>query len=592
MNRLEVANEIVGHNIISFDIPAIQKIYPWFQPKGKVTDTLVCSRLIWTDLMARDIKSKTKKTLLEHKLVGRHSLKAWGYRLGVLKGSFGETTDWSEYTEEMGEYCKQDVEVTVALLDLINNKNYSEEALKLEHEFATIIDKMTKHGWEFDVEAAGKLLVEIEQQKIPLLDELQEVFPPVEIVMKTPQYWRAGRPVKEGDAGIWKTYPTKGAAKKDGWKDSQITRGPNKIKSIPFNPNSGDQVAGRLIDRYGWEPVVLTEKGKASVTSDVLETLSYPEAKLLARYALLSKLTGMIANGKGAWLKYEENNRIHSYVNHNGAVTGRCTHSKPAIACIPKVGSAYGTECRSLFKVSKGRVLVGADASGIELRNLAHYMAPYDFGDYVRVILEGDVHTTNQRAAGLTTRDQAKTFIYALNYGAGDGKIGSIIGGSESEGLSLRLKFLKNLPALDELLKKLKTSLGFVPKKYKGKVYWRRPKGYTGRQYLKGLDGRHIYVEKPHVALNYLLQSAGAVIMKKATVILFNKLINQGLIWGTDFAFVGHIHDEIQTECKEQYARTIGEAAVASIKEAGEYFNFRCPLDGEWKVGSNWAETH
>ena len=215
-------------------------------------------------------------------------------------------------------------------------------------------------------------------------------------------------------------------------------------------------------------------------------------------------------------------------------------------------------------------VLIGCDASGLELRCLAHYM---NDDEYTRKLLEEDIHTVNQEAAGLPTRDNAKTFIYGFLYGAGDAKIGEIIGKGLLEGRKIKKQFLESVPALGVLKRKISNAL-------------------QNRKWLVGLDRRRLHIRSEHAALNTLLQSAGAVLMKKATVILFDKLKSLGLKPNGDFAFVAHVHDEFQVECWPEFSEVVSKEAVASIREAGEAFGFRCPLDGEAKVGSSWSETH
>jgi DNA polymerase I-like protein with 3'-5' exonuclease and polymerase domains len=307
---------------------------------------------------------------------------------------------------------------------------------------------------------------------------------------------------------------------------------------------------------------------------------------------MLSKRIGQLAEGSAAWLKLvEDDHRIHGYVNTIGTVTGRMTHSGPNVAQVPAVGAPYGAECRNLFKPRPGWKLVGCDASGLELRCLAHYMAKYDKGKYVKVILEGDIHTENQHAAELPERSQAKRFIYAFLYGAGDELLGEITvsqeeimeaknnGGNKAvkklkikHGKALRAKFLSKTPAL----KALKSRVEKVAKM---------------RGTLKGLDGRDLKVRAIYSSLNTLLQSAGALVMKKALVIMDNEMMNK-YTPGKDYEFVGNIHDEVQIECRPEIAEDIGEIARIGIVKAGKEFGFRCPLDGEFKIGESWKETH
>ena len=261
----------------------------------------------------------------------------------------------------------------------------------------------------------------------------------------------------------------------------------------------------------------------------------------------------------------EIDGRVRGYVNPIGAVTGRMTHARPNLAQVPASYSPYGTECRKLWTVEHGNFLVGMDASGLELRMLAHYM---NDPAYTREVLDGDIHTANQKSAGLPTRDQAKTFIYAFLYGAGDEKIGSIVGGTSADGKEVKRKFLDNTPALKSLRERVATA--------------------SKRGYLIGLDGRRIMVRSEHSALNTLLQGAGAIVMKKALTLLDSMARTHKY----KYKFVGNIHDEIQTEVFDMDARSFGMIAVLAIKEAGKAFNLNCPLDGEYKIGETWNETH
>ena len=352
----------------------------------------------------------------------------------------------------------------------------------------------------------------------------------------------------------------------------RLLNGELRVKKIPFNPGSRDQIAKGLISKRGWAPKDFTVEGKPKVDEAVLSKLDYPEAKKMIEYLTLSKRLGQIADGKESWIKVEKEGRIYGRVNPCGAVTSRCTHSGPNVAQVPRVGAKWGRECRSLFTVPRGYVLVGVDASGLELRCLAHYTFPFDDGQYAKEILEGDIHTANQEAAGLGNRNDAKTFIYALCYGAGDAKIGSIIGGGRNEGKAMKKRFFTKMPAL----KKIQDGIKFRLKT---------------QDFLTGIDGRRLKIRSEHSALNTLLQSAGAIAMKEATCVLHRNIRSHG--WGLDDVMqVAHIHDEIQLQVRKEIADDVGKISVQSIQESGEALGFRCPLDGEYKIGGNWAETH
>jgi len=562
---LQGASTLIGHNIIDFDIPAIQKLYPNFEPSGNIYDTIVCSRLIWADMKERDFSRVVTDPLFPKKLIGSHSLKAWGYRVGLLKGDFKESekADFSKWSQEMEDYCAQDVEVTERLWKLITSKNYSAHSLQLEHRFAKLMQLQHQHGFNFDVKAAQALYVELCKKRMEIEKTLQSVFEPDREVMKS-TLWATP------DGKVWATKKEAVAA---GYKAKDVTKGAAKIKETPFNPGSRDQISDRFIKKYGWRPLEFTPDGKPKIDEAVLNELNFAEAKPLCEYLMVSKRIGQLAEGNEAWIKMEKKGKIHGRIITNGAVTGRCTHKNPNMAQVPSVGSPYGKECRSLFIVPNGFKLVGADASGIELRCLAHYMARFDDGIYAKLLLEGDIHTANQRAAGLPTRNDAKTFIYAFLYGAGDEKIGKIIGKGVEAGKKIKSEFLKQTPALKRLKEEIDSVL-------------------SNRDWLIGLDGRQLSIRSKHAALNTLLQSAGALIMKQATICLFDALQKAGYVWGKDFSFVAHIHDEIQIQAREPIAETVGQIAVQSIKEAGRLFKFRCPLDGEFRIGNNWAETH
>lgn len=558
LERLRLADVIVGHNIQSFDIRAIQRLYPDWKPEGVVRDTLVMARMLWPDIANEDYSRLDFPT----KLAGKHSLKAWGVRLGILKGDFAEEGSWDEFTPEMADYCKQDVRVTQALWQRIEKEDPPESPVVREHDFAEIISQQERNGFAFNVEGARHLHADLLAEKDRLRRQLESMFPPEVVKMKTPSYY---------------TNPLDGRQferKKDAPSSVRtiLIAGPPRQREIPFNPGSRDQIAKGLKDRYGWEPTVFTDTGKPKVDEAVLKDLDYPEAKLMVEYLTVAKRLGQLADGDAAWMLLESDGRIYGRVNPCGAVTGRCTHSGPNVAQVPRVGAPWGERCRALFTVPMGHRLVGVDASQLELRCLAHYTFPFDDGAYTKEILSGDIHTVNQEAAGLPTRDQAKTFIYALCYGAGDEKIGKILGGGREEGKEMKATFFSRIPALKKVLDGIKYRL-------------------QTQDHLIGIDGRKLRIRSEHSALNTLLQSAGAIAMKEATCLLHRHLKSRGYL-RQEAMQVAHIHDEIQLQVREDLADDVGLLAVQSIVYAGTNLGFRCPLDGEYRTGRNWAETH
>ena len=541
---LSGASLLVGHNILKFDLPVIEKLYPEYKIEGEVFDTLLVSRLIWTNRKELDFQMKE----LPLNLAGRHSLESWGYRLGLRKGDYAKENDFSVWTPAMQTYCERDVEVTYEFFKLIEKQNYSTEAIKLEHDFARCIYLQEAHGFHFDVASAKKLYASLANRRLELEKSLVSTFP------------------------NWKKYIGTFTPKRDnktlGYKkDVPIKR----YKELTFNPNSRDHISDRLMNK-GWKPREFTPDGKPKVDESVLSKLIYPEAKLLAEHFLIQKRIGQLAEGNNAWLKLQRDGIIYGSVITNGANTGRCTHQKPNVAQTPSVGVPYGKECRSLFTVPDGFQLIGCDASGLELRCLAHYIGAFDEGSFTKQLLHGDIHTYNQKQIGLPTRDLAKRVIYGCIYGIGDTRLGAVVGKSSQEGKRIKAKLFEALPAL----KQLRDNVIIATR---------------NKKYLLGLDKRKLIPRSEHSSLNLLIQSCGALIIKMATVILHKKLKEKNYDKNI-CTMVAHVHDELQLQCKSNYADEVGKIAVQSIKDAGTYFNLRCPLDAEYKIGNNWANTH
>ena len=537
LKRLQQADCIIGHNIIKFDLPALKKVYN-FTYTGTVQDTLVLTRLIWSDIKESDFARKD----FSKKLIGRHSLQAWGERLGDYKGDY--SGGWETFNQDMLSYCIQDVHVTHTLWNKIQEKNYSQQAIDLEHKLAHIIYKQECNGFKFNTAKAQRLYSKLSAKRESIKQELKNVFCDWEI--RTP-------------------FIPKVNNKKLGYiKGQQI----EKVQVVEFNPSSRDHVANRLINLRGWQPKQYTNDGKPKVDEEVLKSLPYPESKLLVEYYTIEKRIGQLAEGNQAWLKLVSNNRIHGGVNTNGAVTGRAIHSHPNVGQVPAVNVPYGKECRELFTVDEDKVLVGIDVSGLELRCLAHFMSRYDNGTYINEVLEGDIHTANQKAAGLETRAQAKTFIYALIYSCGAAKMGQILGKDVKAGKRIINEFMSKTPAL----KRLMTDV--------------REKATKG--FIKGLDGRLLKIRSEHKALNTLLQSAGALICKQWIVDIHELATQKNL----ECKQVAWVHDEIQIETRKEHADELGQISKQAIQNTQKTFRIRCDLDCEYKVGKSWKDTH
>jgi DNA polymerase-1 len=516
---IKQTDEVIGHNIIGFDIPVVNKIFGYdLFANCKKTDTLILSRL------------------LNPMIEGGHSLKNWGAKLGHNKIHF-EQFDF--FTEEMLTYCRNDVELTEKLYKFLNTKTKDfGQSIELEHKVAEIIQKQHERGFKINVIDAYELQCKFQEDMNDLTSKVRETFPPLKVETEfIPKSNNKAR-------GYVKGVPF------------------TKVKYKEFNLGSRQQIAERLV-MLGWKPKKKTDKGHIIVDEKVLSEIhNIPEAKLINRYLMLQKRIAQVSS----WIEaIKEDGRVHGKVITNGTITGRMSHQSPNMAQIPAVYSPYGKECRALWTVNKGYKLVGVDASGLELRMLAHYM---NDKDYIHEVVNGDIHTTNQVAAGLGSRDESKTFIYAFIYGAGSKKIGSIIGGSERDGERIKEKFLRATPSLRFLREKVER--------------------IAQRRWVRGLDQRKIIIRYPHAALNTLLQGAGATVMKYALTLLEEYVIRKQIK-----AFpVVNVHDEFQYEVEEGRADEFGKLAVQSIINAGKQLNVRCPLNGEYKIGNNWSETH
>lgn len=504
---------LIGHNLISFDVPILNRLWKMRIPLTNCIDTLILSRLWKPDLE------------------NGHSLAAWGQRLGNPKSEFNK---FDVYSLEMLEYCIQDTKVTLDVWEYLQTnlhtnridvfKEWSPEWI--EHQVRIIIDKQQDNGFCLDIGYTLDLLKRLREESQSLYDELINTVEPTVVVMKT------------------------------------------KTKIIPFNPGSRQQVVDRLMKR-GWVPTEFTPTRQPKLSDDILEKINIPEAASIVRYLLLEKRITQIQSWVDA---ADDDGIVHGSINTNGAVTGRMTHNGPNMGQIPASYSPFGKECRRCWIPRYGWKLVGIDASGLELRMLAHYM---NDPVYTETVVNGrkedgtDIHTVNMRAAGLSDRDTAKTFIYAFLYGAGPAKIGLICGVSVADAKVLIDNFLAKTPALKAL---------------KEKVSRHSKKGY-----LPGLDGRKLWVRSEHAALNTLFQAAGALVMKVALILLDKRLSN---IYSGSYAFVANVHDEWQIECDPSIAIIVGEWGKLAIKKAGELLKLRCPLDGDYNVGTSWAETH
>ena len=494
--------QFIMHNGLIFDAPVLNRLLGTKIKVNQVIDTLVLSQLY-------------------NPIRDGHSLKAWGKRLSMPKG---DVDSFEVYTPEMLEYCKQDVNITHKVFQELEKegKGFSDYSSEIEHKIRVIIHKQKKNGFAIDMEKAMGLFNKLKDEADNLEKWSLDNFDPTVVELKT------------------------------------------KTKYIPFNIGSRQQIASRLM-KLGWKPKQHTDKGNIIINEAVLDTIDMPEARKFSRFFLLQKRIAQIKS----WIETcdDRDGRVHGSVMTLKTITGRMSHNSPNMAQIPAVRSPYGKECRDCWTVSDTSThsIVGTDASGLELRCLAHLMNDTTFTD---ILLTGDIHTHNMKMAGLTDRDQAKTFIYAFMYGAGATKIGQIVGAGAKEGGQLITKFLTSMPSLKRVRDEVTKASA------KGKI--------------RGIDGRVLYIRSPHSALNTLLQGAGAVVCK---VWLIN-IMTRVRTLGVDAKLVASIHDEYQFEVLNTDVKKFGQITKDAMKDTEKELRMKCPLDSEWKVGKTWAETH
>lgn len=545
---------LIGHNILSYDVPTLNRLIGLELILARCIDTLVLSYL-FNPQLPRPAGLSGKK--------GPHSLEAWGLRLNDHKGDYD---DWSKFTPEMLEYCVQDVKlctrVFTALTGRLRNRGFSEQSVWIEHRIRVVVDKQERTGFCFDVPAAQSLYDKLRGIEADLSGPIKELFPAELVPQKTYKY----------------------TLKKDGEPTSHYLRhleeyddlrhnldGTYTVYSLQdFNIGSPAQRVKRLLS-LGWEPTTFTPTGNPKVDEDALvkfaDSCGRPQVQAIADW--------LVANGRAnmvnTWLSAcSSDGRIHGRVFTCGAITRRMRHNSPNTANIPGNEAKFGHECRSLWRASPGRVLVGYDAAALEMRMFGHYLNNKEASD---LYIYGDPHTFNAEALTSSLgvpfeRKPVKTDFYAFLYGASNGKLGSHYGKGAKFGKQIRETLLTNTPGLLKLAKQIEEE--------------------AESGWIRTIDGGFVRSLSPHAALNSKLQSAGGIAMKVTSIFLDERLTEKGL----DSWKVGDIHDEGQQDTDPKDAEEVGKLAVQCLKDAGEFLNMRVPLDGEYKIGETWAQTH
>ena len=544
-------DEIIGHNFVSFDMRVLNKLWNCNIPLKKVTDTIIWSRI--------DDAKREKG----------HSLREWGIYLGNYKDHY---EDWSQWTQEMENYCKQDTNVTESVYKFLKPHidRVPKETVRREHVCQYLLEEQKDYGFLFNVEECLKLKAEIDADYNKLLQEIVKDFPPTKKIVRvyTPRFNKDG-----SICAVSKRIITSDSVEPNGdgtW---------NIIEWVEFDVNSPSQIVERL--KPYWHPVIFNKPradGKCTpkVCVENLLTVSKdaPESiQKIVRCKIDTSRSTLLQSFIDAT---DDKGRLHGTVTSIGAATHRMAHTKPNTANVPSAG-LYGETIRSLFIAPKGYKIVGCDAAGIQLRALASYVKD---ADLVHQILNEDIHVYLAKIYGLMpkeavydenvpelkkARKTGKTTTYAILMGAGVAKVGQITNKNGKEVMDNLTSGIKGLRKFKEAFK-YQSAIG----------------------YYKALDGRFVRLANPHLGMSSHLQSFEQAVVKYVMVEAHKRLKKLGL----DFHQVAVVHDEIQYEVREDQAEELAKTVAECFKDAGEYFKTFCPLAGDYKIGNNWKESH
>jgi DNA polymerase I-like protein with 3'-5' exonuclease and polymerase domains len=564
--RLSEADYLIGHNICGFDLPLLERLHGWTPKPGcRLVDTLIASRLVLANIGDLDDQAAAMGDPKMGKLHGRHSLEAWGIRLGLAKVGI-ELEDFSQWSLELQERCVSDVSITIELWCFLQPDGQPPAALELEHRVSRICAEITTAGIPFD-RGAGEQLAQMWADRIAVLRaQLLEQFPSLE------------------------------------------------------NPNSRTQV-GELLEARGWIPASRTEKtGQPTLDDEAMESIGqqFPELAGLAEFFILNRRLGQLKNGDKAWLKcVDDAGRVHGSLVHIGTPHHRAAHYDPNLAQVPnpKKGKPLAAECRSLFHTDGDWTFVTCDQAGLQDRAFAHYLAGFDGGAYAKAFVNGlDPHWAVVKALGLvptgTARDKenklhaalregCKSFRYGFLFGAQPRRLGLItlatlrsaaVVAPVAGGALLQQFFpntddntirgmgttaLARFEAATPGLRELRNALDRQAKK---------------NNWLLGLDGRRIPTKANYTLLNYAVTSAEAIICKRWLVDVHDELHDRFRYgWDGDVVLVAWTHDELAACCHKEIATEVGEIMVRHAKAAGENFNFKVPLASDRAIGNSWG---
>ena len=555
------AEQLIGHNIGTYDLAVIERLYGFRYP-GAVMDTITISRLLFNGLSEAPDQ------------YGQHALAAWGKRLGCPKDGYSNFQAWHP---DMLKYCLQDCRVVHRMLEHFRRQKSAGKAVQLELEYDAFLRQVERNGFSLDVPGTERLRDKLQRRIDRMQGQFDRVFPPQEVTGTGPSYYSLG--LKDPTAFGGKIPKCSTVKELEAWrkangiKPSQCRRveGPPETKIHHFNADSHPQVRDELKKR-GFETKRETANGDMSTASSVLWRSGLPEARLIVAYRDYAK----IQNFTKQWLNYQRDGRIYPRFIGCRAATCRSASQAPNIQQIPssktrpsgiKAMPYYGLQCRALFRPSEGYVLIGADLVGIEIRLLGHRLAPYDDGDFSEIVASGtDIHQRNAENIGIA-RDQAKAVLYGSLYGEGTASLSAKLNISSDEAKAIKKAFTVGIAGFEDMLSDLLGELRC-----------------TGRITL--IDGRRLEVNSEHKTLNYAIQGDAALLFKHWA------LKSHKCLADTSLRILAVIHDEIQSECRPDDVDTTKDVFTSTASAVGQQLGFKVKIDAEAKHGRSWQDTH
>lgn len=590
---LKTVDVWIGHNIIQYDIPVVEKVLG-YKFTGKKVDTLLMSRLQNPHRTAPP-QAQNKKEAMKV-----HGLYAWGVRVGIDKP---EIEYWDEYTPEILHRCEEDVRINVATYHALKKEGKGQNWRDAHLMTFTLWENLWKQeqaGWLLD-EAYIHKSIKLLTHWIERIDRVLASYLPLTMdileAKKDGEYNYVRKPfMKSGkySASVEKHYESDGEGRLKGHGSVSVCGPFSRIAYRPIRLGSADEVKTWMLSQ-GWEPAEWNLDDEGNQRSPKMpKDGEFPgvEGKAGRLYAKRAKAVHRRSNLEGWLARMRPDGRIAARIQ-GIADTGRMKHA--GVVNVPNGEAFFGKQMRRCFTSEPGMVLVGCDSAGCQNRMLAARVGDQFFTD---TLIHGDkakgtsIHHVNQKAirdiAGIeVSYGASKNLNYAFMFGASDNKLGRMVGGGKEKGTDIRRALLSVAAGFEKLVVDLTEEWRSHAKRRMNK--WGKLEYYDG--WCKGLDGRPIYIKSEHAILVYMLQSDEAIMMSAAYNYLHRRL-DKRFKYGEDYKIVGFMHDEYTIECKPEISKEIAEIAEKCIVDAGKFYNIACPHEGDASIGKNWFDIH